>query len=71
MGTVFFFDSLGLLILLRVGVPKVRCGCHMLSIPDPLSPVFQIYFVSESSQYDRISAYGDSQRALSFDVAID
>lgn len=54
MGTVLLLlYPLNQLILLRVGVPKVLRGYSMLSIPDMFSLVFQIYFVSESSQHVR------------------
>jgi len=41
---------------LRTGVPKVHCGYPMLSNPDSLPLVFQIYFVSDSLHYDHIVA---------------
>jgi hypothetical protein len=57
MGMIFLiFGLLSWLIPLRTGVPKVHCGYPMLSNPDLLPSVFQIYFVSEALHHDHIVA---------------
>ena len=53
---LFILDPLSWLIPSRTGVPKVHCGHFILSNPDSLRLVFQIYFVSESFHYDHIVA---------------